>query len=153
MKPPLTNPPPDLEWGADYDTPQSYARIGRALMLFLFNLSSNPENNERIAWFCEGVAKTNGAKLFDEAAMTVDPSADPSHWMNLARPPGERAPSTTTRNRRTSRARLSYGVAGGAARRTTPPRRKPLAKVPTAPRYPNVNARTESSPMPRRFTA
>lgn len=82
MKPPLTNPPPDLEWGADYDTPQSYARIGRALMLFLFNLSSNPENNERIAWFCEGVAKTNGAKLFDEAAMTVDPSADPSHWMN-----------------------------------------------------------------------
>ena len=39
MKPPLTNPPPDLDHGADYDTPQSYARIGRALMLFLFNAS------------------------------------------------------------------------------------------------------------------
>ena len=33
MKPPLTNPPPGLEWGADYDTPQSYARIGRTMLL------------------------------------------------------------------------------------------------------------------------
>ena len=82
MKPPLTNPPPGLEWGTDYDTPQTYARIGRALMLFLFNLPSNPEINARVAWLSEGVAKTNGAMLFDEAAMTVDPSADPSHWMN-----------------------------------------------------------------------
>ena len=40
---PLTypnNPPSGLDWGADYDTPQTYARIGRALMLFLFNASN-----------------------------------------------------------------------------------------------------------------
>ena len=82
MKPPLTNPPPGLEWGADYDTPQTYARIGRALMLFLFNASANPENNERIAWLCEGVAITNGAALFDEGGMTLDPTAHNSHRMN-----------------------------------------------------------------------
>jgi hypothetical protein len=81
MKPPLTNPPPGLEWGADYDTPQSYARIGRALMLFLFNAACDPANKERIAWFCAGVNRVNGARLFDEDGLTHDPSAHTSHPM------------------------------------------------------------------------
>jgi hypothetical protein len=82
MKPPLTNPPPGLEWGADYDTPQTYARIGRALMLFLFNAAMDRNNKKRIAWLCERVTKTNGAALFDEGGMTLDPSAHESHCMN-----------------------------------------------------------------------
>jgi hypothetical protein len=81
-KPPLTNPPPDLERGADYDTPQTYARIGRALMLFLFNVAHDPANRERIAWLCAGVTHANGARLFDKDGLTHDPSAHPSHWMN-----------------------------------------------------------------------
>ncbi len=61
MKPPLTDPPPDLEWGTDYDTPQTYARIGRALMLFLFNAAIDGNSKEHIAWLCEGVNQVNGA--------------------------------------------------------------------------------------------
>ncbi len=82
MKPPLTNPPPDLEWGTDYDTPQTYARIGRALMLFLFNAAIDGNNKERIAWVCEGVNRVNGARLIDEDGFTHDPTAHESHWMN-----------------------------------------------------------------------
>jgi hypothetical protein len=81
-KPPLTNPPPDLERGADYDTPQTYARIGRALMLFLFNVAHDPANKEHIAWLCAGANHVNGARLFDKDGFTHDPSAHPSHWMN-----------------------------------------------------------------------
>jgi len=62
MKPPLTNPPTGLEWGADYDTPQAYARIGRALMLFLFNAALDPACTERIAWRCAGINRVNGAR-------------------------------------------------------------------------------------------
>jgi hypothetical protein len=82
MKPPLTNPPPGLEWGADYDTPQSYARIGRALMLFLFNAAIDGNSKERTAWLCEGVNRVNGARLIDEDGLTHDPTAHESHWMN-----------------------------------------------------------------------
>ncbi|MGO9005294.1 MAG: hypothetical protein ACLQB4_05960 [Beijerinckiaceae bacterium] len=82
MKPPLTNPPPDLERGADYDTPDTYARIGRALMLFLFTAASDKANAKRMAWLRDGITRTNGAALFDDHGMTLDPSADRSHWMN-----------------------------------------------------------------------
>ncbi len=82
MKPPLTNPPADYERGADYDTPQTYARIGRALMLFLFTASSDKKNKKHMEWICAGVAHANGAALFDRDGMTLEPSAHPSHWMN-----------------------------------------------------------------------
>ncbi len=82
MKPPLTNPPPDLDHGADYDTPQSYARIGRALMLFLFNASIQGDQKERLVWLSEGVNRTNGARLIDDHGMTYDPTAHESHNMS-----------------------------------------------------------------------
>ena len=82
MKPPLTNPPPSLERGADYDTPQTYARIGRALMLFLFTASADKKNKKHMEWICAGVAHVNGAPLIERNGMTLEPSAHPSHWMN-----------------------------------------------------------------------
>ena len=86
MKPPLTNPPPDLDHGADYDTPQSYARIGRALMLFLFNASILGDQKERLAWLAEGVNMANGARLIDDHGMTYDPTAArvPQHEVRAA---------------------------------------------------------------------
>ena len=82
MKPLLTRPPPNLDYGADYETPQTYARIGRALMLFLFNASNAGEHKEQIAWLCGGVNRTNGARLIDEDGFTHDPIAHKSHRMN-----------------------------------------------------------------------
>jgi hypothetical protein len=80
-KPPFTNPPRDLELGADYDTPLTYGRIGRALMVFLFITACDEANRERIAWLCDGVTRTNGAPLFDKNGFTRNPTAHPSHWM------------------------------------------------------------------------
>ena len=82
MKPPLTNPPPALERGRLRHAGESYARIGRALMLFLFTAASDKANAQRIAWLRDGITRTNGAPLFDNNGMTLDPSAHPSHAMH-----------------------------------------------------------------------
>lgn len=82
MKPPLTKPPRDLDYGADYDTPQTYARIGRALMLFLFNAAIAGNQKAQLLWLCEGVNRANGARLIDEDGFTHDPTTHESHNMH-----------------------------------------------------------------------
>ena len=79
MKPPLTNPPADYERGADYDTPQAFARIGRAFMLFVY---ASRTRNEHMEWICAGIAHANGAAMFERQGMTLEPSAHPSHSIN-----------------------------------------------------------------------
>lgn len=76
----------DRIWRADIpsDCDKTYAEIGRALILFLMNLTPTHENIRRAAWLHDAIAGRTADSwgLFDRDGNILPPRAHKTHAMN-----------------------------------------------------------------------